>query len=104
MLRERSAWFCARFLRAAGLRPKGWEYPCNRCGLPTAPKCGADEWYTVHDVIWSAAGASDNDVLCIGCLERALGRRLTHGDFVATPLNTPGNAEHSDRLNDRLNG
>jgi len=70
--------------------------------LPTAPKRGADEWYTVHDAVWSAAGATNSDVLCIGCLEGALGRRLESRDFVQTPLNTPDHYRHSERLNNRL--
>ena len=41
-----------------------------------------DERYMVKCEIWAASGlARDGGVLCIGCLERRLGRRLTPDDF-----------------------
>jgi hypothetical protein len=40
------------------------------------------ELYYVRDTVWSAAGMKDfGGCLCIGCLERRLGRRLKPKDF-----------------------
>jgi hypothetical protein len=40
------------------------------------------EAYTVHDAVWAAAGMKlDGGCLCIGCLEKRLGRRLKPKDF-----------------------
>jgi hypothetical protein len=68
---------------------------CHDCGTDTAPCTGKRgcrhkgrwEWgYMIHDSLWAAAGAGDG-FLCIGCLERRLGRRLTPADFTAAPIN-----------------
>ncbi|MEU7144370.1 hypothetical protein ABZ942_33340 [Nocardia sp. NPDC046473] len=80
------------------------EFPCHDCGLPTAPLDGPDEWYTVHDAVWGCAAASVDSILCIGCLENRLGRRLLPTDFVAAVLNEPGYGQHSSRLRSRLGG
>ncbi|MFE9576695.1 hypothetical protein ACFYO1_09960 [Nocardia sp. NPDC006044] len=78
------------------------EFPCHECGSATAPIDGPDEWYTVHDSVWKCAAASADSILCIGCLEARLGRRLRHTDFVAAVLNQPGYGHHSPRLQSRL--
>jgi hypothetical protein len=64
------------------------------------------EDYFVQDAIWKAASEASprlpggRGVLCIGCLERRLGRELTRADFVIdNPLNQDG---LSDRMRDRL--
>jgi hypothetical protein len=85
-------------------------YPCLDCSIDTVPLGGGREYYEVWDVLWhraggSGTGQSDNGpgglFLCIGCLEKRLGRRLVPGDFKPSPANTPS-AWLSDRLNDRL--
>ncbi|WP_306364498.1 hypothetical protein [Nocardia sp. CC227C] len=70
--------------------------------MPTAPLEGPDEWYTVHDALWQHAGARPDSILCIGCLESRLGRRLRHNDFLDAPLNDPVYGQHSERLRHRL--
>jgi hypothetical protein len=66
--------------------------------------CGGDfdEYdYAVKDVVWAAGGlAPGGGILCIGCLERRLGRQLKHDDFVSS-LNEISHAQ-SLRLRDRL--
>src|SRR5262245_47681959 len=51
--------------------------------------CGADfdEFdYMVEDTVWAAGGLEpDGGLLCIGCLERRLGRRVKRDDFKSTP-------------------
>lgn len=78
------------------------EFPCHDCGLPTAPCDGPDEWYTVHDAVWRAGALGADSIVCIGCLESRLGRRLHPGDFLTAPLNDPDYGNHSPRLRNRL--
>jgi hypothetical protein len=82
--------------------PDSWC--CVDCGVNTAPGCpnraeaeqafgshggvkltiGFDsEVYTVRDVIWKKAGMEPmGGCLCVGCLERRLGRCLKPKDFL----------------------
>jgi hypothetical protein len=89
-----------------GLYPDSWA--CVDCGVNTAPglpnRAEAEnayaagalkveqgvtfhitdqcEIYTVRDSVWKAAGmAPQGGCLCIGCLERRLGRELRPKDF-----------------------
>lgn len=58
---------------------------CDDCGVNTSE---IHEYYMVHDDIWrSVAGDSLEGMLCIGCLEDRLGRRLTAEDFTDCILN-----------------
>ena len=49
--------------------------------------CGEDkegEYYMVADEVWAASGLGKNDgMLCLGCLERRIGRELVPEDFTA---------------------
>lgn len=70
--------------------------PCMDCGTNTrpwdgdgAPILGAWEYYMVHHDVWNAATSGDNGFLCIGCLEKCLGRELAHGDFIDCKANAP---------------
>jgi hypothetical protein len=63
--------------------PREYECPapsveCLDCGVDTH---AVDEWYMVRDDVWVAANPSQSGILCIGCLEDRLGRRLTRSDF-----------------------
>jgi hypothetical protein len=63
----------------------------ERFALYTAagrPIPGAREWYMVRDEIWTEAGLGKG-ILCIGCLEKRLGRELGPGDFDDTAANAP---------------
>lgn len=67
---------------------------CDGCGRDTV--ASPFEWYTVHDQIWAETGLDTHDaVLCVGCLERRLGRHLQPKDFPDVPTNEP-------RVNERL--
>ena len=48
---------------------------CLDCKVNTA-KIG--EFYSVHDELWPIKGRG---MLCVGCLEKRLNRKLTHKDF-----------------------
>jgi hypothetical protein len=82
----------------------GYE-PCADCGIATQPDSdGEDEYYLVDDRVWKAAGMGPLDgFLCIGCIERRLGRQLRACDFTDAPVNAwtllPGSTA---RLRDRL--
>jgi hypothetical protein len=80
--------------------------------------CGVGAWelgedFYVHDALWERYGPA-RGVLCIGCLERIMGRRLTLDDFtgyccvVCSSNGVPREEwrekcpHMSDRLRDRL--
>ena len=94
-----------------GLTPESWA--CTDCGINTAPGClnraqleqafardianegvsqtinDRSEVYMVNSKIWEAAGMMEmGGCLCIGCLEKRIGRTLNAGDFIRNhPLN-----------------
>jgi len=76
--------------------------PCSRCR-----DCGNDfdEYsYIVHDRVWGASGLSKNGgLLCVGCLEARIGRRLCRDDFSDAPINRLDRRQ-SLRLQNRING
>ena len=51
--------------------------PCKDCGVNTKDS----EFYMVCDKIWEQVQGGE-DYLCIGCLEKRLGRKLTRSDFL----------------------
>ena len=107
--------------------PESWH--CIDCGFDTAPGClgreqmeqalaalrdahkdgGVEqeindrcEVYQVRDAVWAKAGMTESGgCLCIGCLEKRLGRRLKPKDFqrghAFNADNVPGTARLLDR-------
>jgi hypothetical protein len=60
-------------------------FVCVDCSINTMH---IDEYYMVTDEIWDDTGLTSNGgMLCIGCLEARLGRKLTARDFSDVPLN-----------------
>lgn len=46
------------------------------------------EWYMVNDSVWKKAGMKKRGgFLCVGCLEKRIGRKLNKRDFFCCPLN-----------------
>jgi hypothetical protein len=90
------------------------QYPvvttaCVDCAVGTIR---AGERYVVRNEVWKEAWAGrrkpwhalpGQQVLCIGCLEKRLGRTLTTCDFTDAPINDLNSERISDRLLDRLN-
>jgi hypothetical protein len=79
------------------------DFECMGCGLDTN---AIGEYYMVADQLWAQAASAfasidDRGMLCIGCLEQAIGRTLLQTDFKNVPLNYmwPG---QSARLRKRL--
>lgn len=75
---------------------------CVDCGTCTHE---TNEYYMVHDDVWQeeAHMTPHGGMLCIGCLEARIMRRLTHVDFTDAPINL-GMTKQSPRLLDRLKG
>lgn len=74
-----------------------WD--CVDCGINTAV---IDEYYSVGKELWDAHGAGDG-MLCVGCLESRVGRKLGPSDFPNLPINR-GAFRMSSRLRDRVGG
>jgi hypothetical protein len=71
---------------------------CGRDTTPRTPRRGTWEWYMVHDIVWRNAGMTPEGYLCIGCLEKRLGRQLSAFDFKDLPINEFGKPSDSPRL------
>ena len=59
---------------------------CADCDIDTMGD-SSHEMYMVHGSVWRESGACECKLLCIGCLERRIGRLLHSGDFTRCPLN-----------------
>jgi hypothetical protein len=73
-----------------------WHRNCQDCDADTLE---TGEYYLVHDEVWPID--SQGGVLCIGCLEDRIGRRLVAADFTDCLLNREWRG-HSERLAARL--
>lgn len=80
------------------------NFTCIDCGVNTSK---IDEYYMLKTSIWKRILPSIKGMLCIGCAERRLGRKLRPSDFADVPLNRPNDQracgiDRSPRLLDRL--
>jgi hypothetical protein len=75
-------------------RPLG-DVNCDDCGHDY------DEYYMVRNDVWRAAGLH-RGLLCVGCLERRIGRQLHQQDFKDVETNEPGTFRQSLRLRKRM--
>lgn len=86
------------------------NFICIDCEVYTCPINGIAEYYSLKDNIWFTANPPntkgskyDNGMLCIGCVEKRLGRELNLKDFIKCPLNELDFPwKKSQRLIDRL--
>lgn len=62
------------------------KFRCLKCGVDTG-KIG--EYYMLKDEIWFIVHNSKVGMLCIGCVEKILGRSLTKSDFNDSHVNKP---------------
>lgn len=61
------------------------SFLCCECGVNTSD---IEEYYTIYLSVWlEAAGYDAKRMLCIGCCESRLGRKLTPEDFDDTIVN-----------------
>lgn len=77
------------------------RFKCKDCAADTSMK-GNKEHYMVLPDVWHSV-ANPNDTLCIGCLEKRLGRMLRPKDFDGYDINTAP-IERSPRLQSRIFG
>lgn len=77
------------------------EFECLDCEVNTLD---IGEYYMVNDHVWKTLASlrQDDGMLCIGCLEKRIGRTLTNEDFTDCLLNDSGNYGQSERLQLRL--
>lgn len=79
------------------------ELPCKDCGVNTHRHRGIREYYMVTTQVWCEAhkpNKPEAGFLCIGCLEKRLGRELNAQDFDPAPINYI--FTQSIRLKDRV--
>jgi hypothetical protein len=76
------------------------KFKCLDCSINTRE---IDEYYMIEEDVWHSIVPGDEGMLCIGCLEKRLDRRLTPDDFLKCILNEKEyHEERSDRLLDRM--
>jgi hypothetical protein len=81
---------------------------CDAVRNPLCMDCGVDtdeinEQYMVLDDIWRKGNPSEAGMLCIGCLEKRLGRELRRNDFPRYAQSLPDEGMPvSDRLRNRI--
>ena len=72
-------------------------FGCKDCGVNTKE---IGEYYAVHDPVWRQSGLGENDgKLCLGCLEKRIGRQLTPEDFKKVPINASRSVKSPRFLN-----
>ena len=76
-------------------RNKKWK--CLDCGTDTK-----HEHYFVNLVLWMNAVGSKTGMLCVGCLETRIGRKLNKSDFTNCTINDVKFGQKSMRLIDRI--
>jgi hypothetical protein len=74
-----------------------WD--CNDCGVNVSE---IGEYYMLLEPVWFEANNRYEGMLCIGCVEKRLGRELTKADFWPCPLNEVKPSHQSERLVNRL--
>lgn len=75
---------------------------CLECGVDTFI---IDEYYMLKDSVWGSIVPIESGMLCVGCVEKRLGRKLRASDFTDCPLNMEiksGIRKGSGRLKNRL--
>lgn len=81
------------------VKNKESEWPCMDCKKSCYK---LNEYYMVQDTVWLEAISSHKGLLCVGCLESRLGRKLVGRDFILCPLNVVNMENGSKRLKDRI--
>ena len=74
------------------------SFKCLDCNINTN-KIG--EYYMINFKLWNKINPKDDGMICVGCVEKRLGRKLKRNDFTICPLNE-NYADMSKRLLDRV--
>jgi hypothetical protein len=73
---------------------------CMDCGVDTTV---ATEVYMVHDELWRSVVPEEAGMLCVGCFEKRLGRKLCRNDFRPYTIRAVEEwMPASERLKDRV--
>lgn len=73
---------------------------CMDCNINTMD---TDEYYMLKNEVWLFVVPKDKKMLCVGCVEKRLGRELTPEDFSYCLLNEEEYSQpRSDRLKNRM--
>jgi hypothetical protein len=91
---------CRTLRSLRGLACRHTDHEGCRCVDCERDTIELGEYYMIHDHVWPLPRRGAG-MLCIGCLERRIGRRLTPGDFTDAPINCD-RAGMSARLRARL--
>lgn len=75
------------------------RFMCIVCKVDTG-KIG--EHYMLVDPVWNKVHTSAIGMLCIGCLEKRLGRKLVPSDFHPCYINNKNYGSRSARLTNRM--
>ncbi len=77
------------------------QFKCLDCKQCTSTM---NEYYMVTTELWTSVVHERRGMLCVGCLEKRLGRTLNRKDFTNCPLNGDDTwmGEKSPRLRNRL--
>lgn len=79
------------------------NFNCLDCSINTLHNL---EYYMLKFGLWKTVNPNDSGMLCIGCVEKRIGRKLSSVDFLKCPLNDMKRdvlGYASERLYDRLN-
>lgn len=63
-----------------------------------------EHYFAKNDVWFGLANMGEIGMLCVGCLELRIGRRLTPEDFTDAHINDPKTHPMTDRLRSRILG
>lgn len=77
------------------------KFLCLDCRIDTGK---IHEHYMLVDSTWFSIHASNQGMLCIGCVEKRLGRALVSSDFNNSHVNNPKLYPMSARLLSRITG
>ena len=75
------------------------KFKCLDCQVDTGK---IHEHYFIHTATWLSVVKSIRGMLCVGCLEKRLERRLTKADFPDITVNNPRYEAKSQRLMERM--
>jgi hypothetical protein len=75
------------------------KFLCLDCGIDTGK---ASEHYMLNDQTWKLTGLGKYGMLCVGCVEIRIKRKLVAKDFNSSYLNNPRTGSISARLLDRM--
>jgi hypothetical protein len=78
------------------MKDRSW-FLCLDCGVDTR---AIDEYYIVTHELWARANPDGAGMLCVGCLEKRLGRELTPDDFGLNSVSSPKSERPLKRLGD----